>query len=305
MAIDADKMIKLLQGSDAQHPVSAEYIAMKMGMTPEATNAMLDHLYAGKAINQATVTKLNSTQRMVWLTITAKAGKHVFDSPFRTGTKAPPTPIRREQRPTTIKDSSDASENKRPDETATGGTDGTGQHEHEDTAPIHIPAVTGPAIIEENIMETTIEQIQKSKVQQILEYIEANPDCSYSEVTKGCSVSGVDAFLIGYFNRGQVVKWNDEQGKKRYRLADGMNAETVLSGKPKPGRRAAAVIEPPVSEAPVKAVLMDKDPFKCAFTSDGTLLLFGIAAVMIELDQAQTSKLLELVRPHLDIEVTA
>ena len=197
-----------------------------------------------------------------------------------------------------------------PEEIPAGRGRGTGPDETQAPAPVHLPAVTQSEETQpqEASMVTKTDHQQKSKVQQMLEFIETNPDCSYADISSGTGHAYADAHLNSYLKKGQVVRWLDSERVKRYRLADGMTAESILLGK---GRKTAPTatetIERPTAQVtataakkPAAPVRIATDPFKVAFTSEGTLLLFGLTAGMLELDRDQTSKLLELVRPHID-----
>jgi hypothetical protein len=76
--------------------------------------------------------------------------------------------------------------------------------------------------------KSNIVEKPKSKVLQILEYIEQHPNCLGSEPNKALGLTGIDGFLYSYMNKGLVTKKGTGR-ESRYKLADSLTAIDVLT----------------------------------------------------------------------------
>ena len=140
----------------------------------------------------------------------------------------------------------------------------------------------------------------KPKVVQILEFIEKTPGSSYADISSGTGHAYADAYLNSYLRNGQVVRWIDAEKVKRYRLADGMTAAAILAGKGCKAVPAAPGTEHPAQQ-PAAAEIPPVAAFRAAYTSEGTLILFGITPEPIELSQPATEKLSNFISNRVKV----
>lgn len=320
-----ERILAVIKGATSQHPMAEDLILKKCENAPLAAG-VLDALYHSGQVSRVKMIKHDNEQVFYWPT--ALAGK-------ATPNLAPK--IRQQQRPIRDpkpKEMNHDSKQTVPPQDISGSPDGARGDAGEAAPQVHIPVVTPQSsqirlpvlnlltepgtrqpTTMEPIMETNLAPTTKTKTQSILEYVEAHPGCTYAELSKACSVTSPEAYLAGYIKRDQVRITRNAKKKKCYTLAGSLTVEAIMSANAKPAAAAKAGAPNPTADAPGevvkpdpqprKAARIEQDPFKCAFTSDGTLMLFGLTAEMIELDRDQTNKLLDLVRPHFGYEVPA
>jgi len=186
-----------------------------------------------------------------------------------------------------------------------------------------IPAFITPPPENDNMIE------EKSKALKILEFLEQNPKSSAAVIMKATGVLSVDSYIPSYLQGGEVIKERPEGSTKFvWSLKPGMSAQQIYdahrkgrSGRIKPAAQ-------PLSNGIVKDValkvsqenllrqssgtiqvqpLVAVDPAKCygafraAYTSDGTLMLFGVAWQPIELSRDDTEALFDFIGPQLNL----
>lgn len=86
---------------------------------------------------------------------------------------------------------------------------------------------------------------EKSKIQQILEYIEQNPSCS--SPSKLLGITGIDGFVGPYLHKGEVIKTGKGRESK-YRLKDGLTALDILNNR-KGGTKPPVISSSEIAEA--------------------------------------------------------
>lgn len=273
MTTDEEKIMALLKNATWQEPVSFDTLVetMKATLTAVGVQLVLDSLYGSAKINRCKVTRNDCTHLMFWPTgIITKSNFRQY--------QAPDTAPIRDVKPLTKKEQS-------------------------------MKPVTGKARI-------------------MLELLIKQGSATAKELCIAADTSAVKPFLPSYFERGLLRSEKTENGTI-YRLAPGVIPEELLREKhvapvdlgqpipePEENRESMAVNDPETRSEPVRILynpLLDprklsKDMhaangmfaeaerrFRLARTSDETLLLFGLGADPIELNQAQTQLLISFV----------
>jgi hypothetical protein len=173
---------------------------------------------------------------------------------------------------------------------------------------------------------------EKSIAWRMLEFIEANPDTTSGPLRSAMGVSTVDGYLATYIKRGHLLKYKDGDGfGYKFKLKPGMTAQQIFSAPrlsssveklaaldSKNDTPAAAQIakddipaflrkqtEPePDKQAETSAATTTQEPygqFKAAYTSAGTLMLFGLSFQPIELSREKTTDLFEFLNQQLSL----
>jgi len=195
-----------------------------------------------------------------------------------------------------------------------------------------IPTIITPPPENDNMIE------QKSKALKILEFLEQNPKSSSAVIMKATGALGVDSCIPSYLQSGDVIKEKPEGSTKFvWSLKPGMSALQIYdahrkgrSGRIKPAaapvsngivknvamkvsqenpkdtlkpESIAQAAEPPAktTPAPAQEPANGYGAFKVAFTSDGTLMLFGVTYQPVELSKDDTETLLDFIGPQLNL----
>lgn len=261
------QLLKMLEGCSSQKPMPFDQLAIKSGLLDSTLDMVLDQMYAAHTINQAKVMRNGITQREVWPTGVISPTTYAIANAAR----VVPTP---------------------------------------------------PCAVLKPQPETTNSTEQKPKALAILEFIEATPDCHVGDISNATKIDFPRSYIKTAIRDGMVVLDTSEQLKTTFRLAPGMTAKSIYgSGRRKPApkviatrpqdkamlateagkelvEKAAAALE---EEYDIPAFLRKKaEPqegefgeFKVAYTSSGTLMLFGLQYLPVELNVEQTDLLIE------------
>ena len=188
----SDLILKHLQGTSAQKPISANVLVTETGLLPATVNMMLDNLYTKHEINQATVTRNGITQREVWLT---GVFHKIASNDYVINRNKPISP-----------------------EQSTRRIAGK-------------PIEKSPEkIIDKPI--NTANKTDKSIALQMLEYIELNPKCTTIQMSTALGhVQTTEANIPGYIKRGDVIVTHNEAKKKIFRLRDGITAKVAYENR--------------------------------------------------------------------------
>lgn len=201
--------------------------------------------------------------------------------------------------------------------------------------PVLAANIKAVAQINNNIAEKTSKP--ESIAISLIKYIEKNPACTMADMKTHVAASAEKNHIKTYINKGLIVVGKNSAGKATHTLKNGLTVEDLLASRfnraPYNINQSAKTseFECPVfignstkfiKDAPAQAEqktplansalpscapllalyyagsLKDAVDFKLAYTSEKTLILFGINANPVELTPAQTSKLMEFVEEH-------
>lgn len=165
---------------------------------------------------------------------------------------------------------------------------------------------------------------QKPRSLVMLEYIQKHPGVEGKVLRDVAGTNTVDAYIIGYLKRGEVIKTGVNAKKATYRLADGTVATDIYL--PPSGNRGQhnkhsatgsskdiANNKTPNGLDPIETIMASPfkssteqetpaspiyGPFRMAYTNDDTLIIYGFRFEPIELTTKQTEQLRKFLIRH-------
>lgn len=196
-----NQILAAINGSNAQNPMSLDVLQGKLGVTEKPLIEQLEAMYEFKQISRAYITRPVNGELKSMLYVWP-TGVIQPERYATIGAKVAPTQVPRRNEIKTINDAT-------PQEW-------------------------------DSVSKKAVDTTEKATALRLLEHIEANPNCPYSDFTNILKIEGASAFLGKHIDRGNVIKKKVGPRKFNYTLIAGKTAKEIYNGGVRANRRGPA-----------------------------------------------------------------